>query len=617
MSFLLKIINFTIFAVKLFNFSGGKPTKKKLENYLKLALSIMNWFKGLQQLTWKKFLLEYSAVFVGVLVGIPVGFKIRGTQELEQEALKSYWYMNIMGIDPSYRVLVTNMENLQNASLPPETFLAAAENVLSKIRELQPNEQTHPAAQFIKEYYDIMDKQWLSKSDRKHREQHKYDIMKTRKRRDMLLAHDLVDFKHTTSPDLRRLIRVDKMNYARQSQDVLRMQESYQSLLVPIQTWWKYQTGDDDVNASDMTNFKGNSNSNSNDNDDITIISNTSTLSDDQKWHRTSISALEKASEKRRQLQARVHADWDSSQSKMSAEEMQTLRMTKTATKTEIKTETKTEPETETETVETKQSDKEPQHNTKVINKGLTEEELMTIFDHAPYLGDWKRYEEIGDAFQQSFGDIDSLAFSKFNDNSINVNDLYVLTKQYDLGHTIVLPNDASLRFSRRTIRSIRVKYRQCNITPIDMNTNTNTNTNAIGGNDHYSSPLLQKSSSSTRDTLECKALQSSLQEFTKTHQSQWHTLLDQEVKPTTDYSIKVSQVQSTVDGEASAIDTHALRPSIHFLGGVQKCFSLTGCVNRVQGPVYPNHLYLRMRGSTVYSLPELVDDLHHSKAQL
>ena len=90
-------------------------------------------------------------------------------------------------------------------------------------------------------------------------------------------------------------------------------------------------------------------------------------------------------------------------------------------------------------------------------SKSLLEHELMALYTHAPYLGEWGTFIKIGDALNETYGKLEPESIN--HDDGISFNDLYWITKnEENITEEIPIPMESNLKFNVRPIESIKIR---------------------------------------------------------------------------------------------------------------------------------------------------------------
>ena len=205
--------------------------------------------------------------------------------------------------------------------------------------------------------------------------------------------------------------------------------------------------------------------------------------------------------------------------------------------------------------------------------ESLLEHELMALYTHAPYLGEWNTFIKIGDALKETYGKLEPLNADNGSDifgheDGINFNDLYQIAKEEDIVNEIPTPMQSSLHFDVRPIESVKIKY--------------NSYKSIGDDNDHKQS---ENESSSGFG---------------------WFGSGSNETKQKHVIPASTDWMELTNDN----YNDHITPMSICRLGGVQKSMSISKCVPRVQGPIFYDGK-LKMRGSTTFMAPR--DDYYNT----
>eukprot|EP01084_Bolivina_argentea_P043878 80797_1 len=112
------------------------------------------------------------------------------------------------------------------------------------------------------------------------------------------------------------------------------------------------------------------------------------------------------------------------------------------------------------------------------------EHELMALYTHAPYLGEWKTFMKIGDALYENYGKLEPINNNKNiygHNDGINFNDLYWIGKQFDIINDIPTPMKSGLKFDRKPIKYIKIKKSNSYLSNwIELNNNNYNNDNII-----------------------------------------------------------------------------------------------------------------------------------------
>lgn len=191
--------------------------------------------------------------------------------------------------------------------------------------------------------------------------------------------------------------------------------------------------------------------------------------------------------------------------------------------------------------------------------ESLLEHELMALYTHAPYLGEWNTFIKIGDALKETYGHLEPLNTNgndNGHDDGISFNDLYEIAKTQDLVTEIPTPMQSSLHFDIRPIESVKIKYNSYKSIGDEKENESNSGSGWFGGN--------------TNKNMDKNIIPAS---------KDWMELTNDNY------------------------NDHIIPMNICRLGGVQKSLSISKCVPRVQGPIYYDGK-MKMRGSTTFMAP-------------
>ena len=177
----------------------------------------------------------------------------------------------------------------------------------------------------------------------------------------------------------------------------------------------------------------------------------------------------------------------------------------------------------------------------------LLEHDLMALYSHSPYLGEWATFLKIGDALKAQYGRLEpvnrSETVSAFgHDDGVSFGDLYEIGKAPDIeiDSDLPVPMDSSLKFEVKPIDSMQIRFK------------------ALRDGNAQSS-LWFGGGGSVQNTG-------------------WIEVVD-----------------------ADSADSERL--ALCRMGAVQKALSISQSVPRVQGPIFHDHR-MRMRGSAVFMAP-------------
>mmetsp|Transcript_11299 Transcript_11299/g.17153 ORF Transcript_11299/g.17153 Transcript_11299/m.17153 type:complete len:520 (-) Transcript_11299:73-1632(-) len=181
----------------------------------------------------------------------------------------------------------------------------------------------------------------------------------------------------------------------------------------------------------------------------------------------------------------------------------------------------------------------------------LLEHELMALYTHAPYLGEWGTFMKIGDALVENYGKLEGVHSDNLtvHEDGVNFADLYSIGKETDLVHDIPVPAPSNLKFNVKPIEWIKIKYNK--YTPLG---------------DAESPSQTAPSSSSSSSWFGAS--------------NEWRELSNDN------------------------FNDHVSPMNICRMGGVQKSLSVSKCVPRVQGPIFYDHR-MKMRGSVTFMMPK------------
>eukprot|EP01083_Nonionella_stella_P185337 675620_1 len=198
--------------------------------------------------------------------------------------------------------------------------------------------------------------------------------------------------------------------------------------------------------------------------------------------------------------------------------------------------------------------DKEKQKHEET-RQNLLEHELMALYTHAPYLGEWDTFMKIGNALYEEYGQLEPIHTNSAgicgHDDGINFNDIYCIGKDVDIVNEIPTLMESNLKFNVRPIEYIKIKYASH-----EFRNQIHTQTGGWFGKE---------------DALDIK---------------------------TRDW------IHITNDSDNDSI----IPLGICRLGGVQKTISISKCVPRVQGPIFYDNK-IKMRGSVMLMVPSKTND--------
>ena len=184
----------------------------------------------------------------------------------------------------------------------------------------------------------------------------------------------------------------------------------------------------------------------------------------------------------------------------------------------------------------------------------LLEHDLMALYSHSPYLGEWGTFLKIGDALKAQYGRLEPLnrddAVSAFgHDDGVSFGDLYRIGKdsEIDISSELPVPMPSSLKFELKPIESMQLRFKALRD---DKGSNESSSSSSSWFGDGGS-----------------------------VENTEW-----------------IEMVDGDGDGDVDQL-------SLCRLGAVKKTQSFSQCVPRVQGPIF-NDDRLRMRGSAVLMAP-------------
>ena len=192
--------------------------------------------------------------------------------------------------------------------------------------------------------------------------------------------------------------------------------------------------------------------------------------------------------------------------------------------------------------------------------ESLLEHELMALYTHAPYLGEWNTFIKIGDALKETYGQLEPLnsnenGSNNGHDDGISFNDLYEIAKEEDIVTEIPTPMQSSLHFDIRPIESVKIKYNSYKSIDDEKENESNSGSGWFGGsNNNKRNDIIPAS-------------------------KDWMELTNDNY------------------------NDNIIPMNICRLGGVQKSLSISKCVPRVQGPIFYDGK-MKMRGSSTFMAP-------------
>lgn len=293
---------------------------------------------------------------------------------------------------------------------------------------------------------------------------------------------------------------------------------------------------------------------------------------------------------------------------------------------------------------------------TDVENSGILEADLMAIYTHAPYLGEWGTFDKIGNSLITDYNRVDFIKNGRSgHTDGIDFSDLFTLCKDYNCKDNIPSRYYSELKFDQKPINKIKLKFKQARVISPNQNKNNNTsnnesnidiattiddNSNNINSsndsNDSSSSWFWSNSDSNgstNKNTTKTKVISKELENIFNNYNNKSSQMKEIEIineqnaskgnknqgrfarfrkkiRPGNDNDNNNNNKESQTDDDENAnenisrqVDSGFVPLGIRRLGGVQKAPSLTKCVKRVQGPVIPDGS-IKMQGSMVFMVP-------------